>query len=130
MSKRTSTDDEKIGPGCPPRNSQFQPGQSGNPGGRPKKERDLGKLVNRVLDETVTVTENGERMKVTKRELIARSMVNDAARGNLRAVEALVRLVGASNDDQDRMVAVDPAQLASFIARHAARDNEPQGGDQ
>ncbi len=54
---------EKVGPGNPPRSTRFQKGQSGNPGGRPKKERDFSKLVDKELDEMITAHENGKTMQ-------------------------------------------------------------------
>ena len=51
MSEQTQTipaqqrDDYKVGPGCPPIEHQFQPGQSGNPAGSPKARTNLYKHI-------------------------------------------------------------------------------------
>ena len=117
MARQYSRPGGKIGPGNPPRSTQFKKGQSGNPGGRPKKERDLAKLVEKELDEIVTGSENGKTIKLTKREVIAKKLVNDAAGGNLKAVDRVMALVSKSTDE-NKLVVIDPSVLASFVKRH------------
>jgi len=50
------TDDE-VGYKKPPKNSQFKKGQSGNPGGRPRREKNNSAriLFNDALDEKVPI---------------------------------------------------------------------------
>jgi Family of unknown function (DUF5681) len=60
--------DYKVGPGRPPLHTRFQKGQSGNPGGRSKKQ--LHALLADALNEQVFVTIDGERRRITKREAV------------------------------------------------------------
>jgi len=60
--------DYKVGPGQPPLHTRFKKGQSGNPGGRSKKQ--LSALLADALNEPVFVTIDGERRKITKREAV------------------------------------------------------------
>ena len=50
--------DYKVGPGKPPLHTRFRKGQSGNPGGRSKK--DLPALLADALNEPVFVTIDGD----------------------------------------------------------------------
>jgi hypothetical protein len=50
----------KVGYGCPPVHSQFKPGQSGNPSGRPKGSQNLQTLFNKVLDEEISLRDGAE----------------------------------------------------------------------
>ena len=79
-----------VGYSKPPSNTRFKPGQSGNPTGRPRGARNFGTAIEDELRARVTVTENGRRKRVTKREVIAKRLVNCAAEGDLRAIPLLL----------------------------------------
>ena len=75
----------------PPVHSRFQKGQSGNPRGRPAKN--LPALLAAALNEKVTVTENGKRRQVTKREAVIAQLVNKSAAAELRATKMLIDML-------------------------------------
>jgi len=77
---------EAVGYGRPPKAYRFKPGQSGNPRGRPKGSKNMMTLFEQELDAKVTVTEHGERRTITKRQVIAKQLVNKAATGDAKAV--------------------------------------------
>jgi len=79
--------DYKVGPGRPPLHTRFRKGQSGNPGGRRKKQ--LPALLADALNETVFVTIDGERREITKREAIVHQLVNKSTSADLRATKML-----------------------------------------
>ena len=80
----------EIGFGKPPRSRQFKPGQSGNPAGRPRGAKNFATAIEQELDARVTVTENGRRRRISKREVIAKHLVNKAASGDLKAIPLLL----------------------------------------
>ena len=65
----------------PPSHTRFKKGQSGNPRGRSAKN--LAALLAVALNEKVTVTENGKRRQVTKREAVIAQLVNKSASAEL-----------------------------------------------
>jgi hypothetical protein len=79
--------DYKVGPGRPPLHTRFRKGQSGNPGGRTKKN--LPALLADALNEPVFVTIDGERRKITKREAVVHQLVNKSTTADLRATKML-----------------------------------------
>ncbi len=79
--------DYKVGPGRPPLHTRFKKGQSGNPGGRSKKQ--LSALLADALNEPVFVTIDGERRKLTKREAVVLQLVNKSTSADLRATKML-----------------------------------------
>jgi hypothetical protein len=87
------TADYEVGYRKPPRRAGFQKGRSGNPRGRPKGSKNLATLLTRALDEKVTVTEDGRRRRVTKRELVVKQLVNKSAAADLRAIKQLTDIV-------------------------------------
>jgi hypothetical protein len=66
----------KVGYGKPPEHTRFKRGKSGNPKGRPKGNLNTQTILERVLNENVTINENGMRKTVTKREAAAIRFVN------------------------------------------------------
>jgi Family of unknown function (DUF5681) len=77
--------DYEVGDRRPPKNSQFKPGVSGNPKGRPKGSVNLRTRIARQLRQTVPVTRHGRQVKMLKADLIAHQIVDAAAKGNLKA---------------------------------------------
>jgi hypothetical protein len=75
----------------PPEHTRFKKGQSGNPRGRPAKN--LPALLAAALNEKVTVTENGKRRQVTKREAVIAQLVNKSASAELRATKMLIDML-------------------------------------
>lgn len=56
--------------------SRFKPGQSGNPRGRPKRSKNLATPLEEELSQTVVITENGERRRLSKGALVIKQIVN------------------------------------------------------
>jgi hypothetical protein len=92
MSRDKEAEDE-VGYGKPPRHTRFVKGQSGNPRGRPVGTKNLRTLLSEALNETVIVTENGGRRKVTKRQAIITQLVNRSATADFRAIKILLDIV-------------------------------------
>ena len=79
--------DYKVGPGRPPLRTRFRKGQSGNPGGRRKKN--MPALLADALNETISVTIDGEERQITKREAVVYQLVNKSTTADLRDQDAV-----------------------------------------
>jgi Family of unknown function (DUF5681) len=79
-----------VGYGKPPRKTRFEKGKSGNPGGRLKGSKNISKLLLDALSEPVTVSENGERRRITKGEAMIKQLVNRGAAGDARSIQLLL----------------------------------------
>lgn len=104
--------DHVVGYGQPPRHSQFKPGQSGNPRGRPKGSADMSTLIQAALKEKVLITEGGKRRTITKGKAIAKQLVNKAASGDLQATRLLLPPQKAPRTDAEQtrsQAAIEPA---------------------
>ena len=87
---REQRGDYEVGYGKPPRHTRFAKGQSGNPRGRPRGAKNFNTLLEEALNEAVTVTENGGRRKVSKRQAIVTQLVNRSATADFRAIKILL----------------------------------------
>lgn len=83
----------EVGYGKTPEHTRFQPGQSGNPSGRPKGAKNLATIVDKAINERVALTENGKRKTFSKLEVAVKQLVNKAASGDHKAMLQLLPLV-------------------------------------
>ena len=95
--------DYKVGPGRPPLHTRFRKGQSGNPGGRGKKQ--LSALLADALNEPVFVTIDGERRETTKREAVVLQLVDKSTSADLRATKMLIDMM---KDVEHKVAAAAP----------------------
>jgi uncharacterized protein DUF5681 len=90
-----------VGYKKPPKASQFKPGQSGNPKGRPRSNRNLAGSLAAILNETVTLREGGRTRKISKGEAMLRTLTHKALKGDARAfslIAALAKELGHFED--------------------------------
>jgi len=128
--------DYEVGYGRPPVQTRFQPGQSGNPKGRPKGSHNFQTLLADELLSRVPVIINGKTVWLTKAELAIRQQVDKAAKGDVRALTIILKMMGeasnnAANQDSDDGSTGVPTELTgeqlSEILVSVARDYYPDG---
>ena len=130
--------DYAVGYGKPPRHSRFQPGRSGNPRGKPKGCVNLRMLLENELRQPTVVTEGGRRQRLNKAELLIKTTLNRAIKGDAQALKLLFQL-GAGTmlggkeiplEPQDGPdAAADHAILARYAARHSGNSNDDDAAD-
>lgn len=108
------TEQPKVGYRNPPRHSRFKPGQSGNPRGRPKGQRNLNTEIERVMAMPVPVTVNGRRRNVRTVTALAWRLREKALGGDLKSMQMLFALFQAQAGDDK-----GAASLASLLAEDA-----------
>lgn len=82
-----------VGYKKPPAHTRFKKGQSGNPKGRPPREKRLSQLFSRILNETILVTQNGRRRKLCKADVIYTRFVNRAVQGDPKGLLDVFRML-------------------------------------
>ena len=94
-----SDDDDKVGYKKPPRHSQFQKGQSGNPRGRAKSLRNLATDVKKMLETPVKVMDEGKTKRVSTQEAALLRVREKALKGNDRNLFHVVHLAQLFNPE-------------------------------
>ena len=131
--------DYVVGYGRPPKATQFAPGKSGNPKGRPKGSRTVGAILQDILSQKIAVTENGKTRRIPTLEVMFRRIVNDAVRRDPVALKLLLPLIdryAASPETELRLgelLAEDQAILSQYLSSPAgpasdcAKESEIEG---
>ena len=91
---KTPNEEPKVGYGRPPVHTRFKPGSSGNSKGRPKGRRNIKTVVEQVLNEKVTLRENGKARKTTKFEAMFQAHALKAIKGDARSLNAIMAFMG------------------------------------
>jgi len=92
-------DDYEVGYSKPPIDTQFKPGVSGNPAGRPKGRPNMATVLRQELERKVTINENGKQKKVTLMEAGCKQLAHKVAKGDLKAMQLVLEIVVDSEDD-------------------------------
>jgi hypothetical protein len=66
---------ERVGYRNPPRHTQFKPGQSGNPAGRPRASRNLRTELIEELGEEVNLREGDRPVRLTRQRAIVKKLI-------------------------------------------------------
>jgi Family of unknown function (DUF5681) len=121
--------DGGIGYKRPPRHSQFQPEQSGNPSGRPKNARNFQTELLDELREEIAIRENGRERRISKQRAIVKALIAAAMTGDMRAINVLAsicgRSLGGQTSDVDEAGADDDIDIVEeFVGRERKRRSQ------
>jgi len=124
MANRHRSGKYAVGKGRPPVATQFKPGQSGNPKGRPKGSKNSQSLAKAELNRKVVVTVNGRKKSMTVAEIASRRLGDKAMAGDAKAFSFLIAVAGVGHGSDellaDRMTTPeqDQAILADYFSRN------------
>jgi Family of unknown function (DUF5681) len=93
--------DYEIGYGRPPVATRFRLGGVGNPKGRPKRAKTVGRIIQDAMMTPVRIEVNGKPKTMTAQEVIIRNLVRSAARGDTKAIQALFGLKARYQDSAE-----------------------------
>jgi hypothetical protein len=130
MPKRATSGEPpyEVGYGRPPKATQFAPGKSGNPKGRPKGSKTLGKILQEIGEEKITVTENGKVRRLSANEVFIRNVRNAAVRNDLRAAKFYAWLLDRYSGSAE--TAINHAELLAedqeILNAYLPKPNDPK----
>jgi len=113
-----------VGYGKPPPHSQFQPGKSGNPAGRPKGLRNFKTDVQQMLKRPVKINDGGRSRDASTQEASLMRMREKALKGDPRSLDRVIELADRFNNDNgangtigEELSADDQEILSAFKAK-------------
>ena len=122
--REAPTSEYEVGYGKPPKSTRFQPGQSGNPRGRPKGTKNLKTDLIEELQEKIEIREGNRSRKVTKQRAFIKALTNGSIKGNARSaallLSTMVRVLDTGANDievSDEITADEAEILREFEAR-------------
>jgi len=101
----SARENDSIGYRRPPVATRFKPGQSGNPKGRKKGQKNLATIINEALYRPVKIHNAGRARTLSKLEAIVEIMLHKALAGDRHAFSKIIELA-------DKLGYVFPTNLA------------------
>ena len=124
----------EVGYCKPPKHTRFKPGHSGNPGGRPRGQRNFGAAVRDAVNRKITMREGNRTRNVSKMDGIIEVTLNKALQGDFKAVTAFIqfaRCAGLMDETAEQSTesvsAEDDAILAGYLERLGVTPQTPDG---
>jgi len=120
-----------VGYGKPPQHSQFKPGQSGNPKGRPKKRASFTDSFQKELDRRVTMVVDGKSRSVSLRDAIVMQLTRKASAGDLKSMQLLFKLcaMGEVGSEVDLLGLVGAMKEIDALQEAADTAGDPDPSD-
>ena len=113
------SESEAVGYKQPPNKTQFQPGQSGNPRGRPKRSKlDMSNILNNALNAKVVVTNLGTTR--TGLEAFAQTTVDRVLQGDAKGIPALMKLFDKAKAFKHQTVVVKQGNKSERMSKGEA----------
>ena len=127
----------------PPKEHQFRKGKSGNPKGRPRKQRqpssdlslDIMASLHRELAKTISVQENGQHRVITKLDAIFAQLVAQSVNGKPSQQKMLLSLLTQCKHETtvqetlEQLQSYDEDRLNELYEQLGSMDDYPPDGD-
>lgn len=85
--RKNKKNDYEVGYKRPPKQSQFQKGQSGNPSGRPKEPTTFLASFNKQLSKDVKVIKDGKEYRITGLSAVSQKCMNMILTGDYKSMK-------------------------------------------
>jgi uncharacterized protein DUF5681 len=92
--------DYEIGYGHPPKQFQFQPGQSGNPKGRPPGRPNIKTMVERVINQRIPIRQGEETREMPLFQAVLYAQGLKGAKGDARSAGVFFKIAEPKNENE------------------------------
>lgn len=117
---------KSVGYKSPPKHTRWKKGQSGNPSGRAKGQRNIKTDLAAELREVVQISEGGVPRRITKQRALLKALAARAIGGDSRAANLILNLMMRLLETEAEvhidapLGSDDEALLNAFLARRPA----------
>ncbi len=87
-----NNDEYQVGYAKPPKNTQFQPGKSGNPKGRPKGAKGIATVFMEEANQKVSIKIGDKTVKITKLQATVKRLFQQALEGKPHAIARITEM--------------------------------------
>lgn len=101
--------------------TRFQPGQSGNPKGRPKARRPNNSAFDVIFDQRLSVTQGGKERELTVDEALQLQTYQEALKGSRMAIRKVLKMIEKREAALAKKVGPRSARIP--IEHHYSADN-------
>ena len=128
----------KVGFGKPPKSGQFKAGKSGNPNGRPKKERDhIHDMIDDIFFTKREIPVNGKKVSLNAIQIALMKLNEASSKGNQQAIRQMFELLCKYGFSDTKLEFIPPslpsrAELAKMDTEYQAmlkEEAENSSGD-
>lgn len=107
----------EVGYGRPPKKTQFKPGQSGNPRGRPKGAKNEAIILREIMKRNVGVQEGGRTRKISVLAAILLRFAENALKGDAKSATFLLNRYSTIKDVEESHESRDEDEkiLAEYV---------------
>ena len=118
----------KVGPGRRPKSTGFRKGVSGNPAGRPRKERpaDSTSAFDVVIDKTLTIEQDGKSREVTVEEALWYKTYQNAIAGDRSAQREVLKMI----DKREKYLAAHERKPRASGGSFGKEPSDPTNADE
>lgn len=126
MTKSKDPENYDVGYGKPPKHTRFVPGVSGNPKGKPRKNKSFEEEVQAILGARVPVTIGGKKTYVSKRQLLLEQIINGAINKNTTMMRLAIPLLKLSDGAPDFEVLPEDEKALKALIRSFDNEGEQE----
>lgn len=94
VDRTEANSNDDVGYGRPPAHTRFEPGQSGNPRGRPKsfKQRDISKEIRNIFTRELRVRDGKRTRTISSIGALIQRMLADAINGDKKSISLCYKI--------------------------------------
>jgi len=120
VKKSKTTGHDSVGYKKPPKDTQWKPGQSGNPSGKKKKEESFADKLKKLAAKEIIVNQNGSAVAMSQEDTMLQAVFTKAMKGDLASIKFVSAQLGVEPSDMSQHTHLVPTEAdLNVLKTHA-----------